>query len=367
MVLARTAGAASAAVLIALGAVACSGEPDAPESQAPPPAVEAVAIRPAAGGGEIRGDGVIARQREAQLSFRIPGVITRLSVDEGAVVRRGQDLAQIDPAQVEAGRLQAEAALERARRDLIRDEQLYDQGFVSRARLDDRRSALKAAEAAYRAAVFDRRWASLTAPVSGVVLRRTAEPGQVVQPGQAVLTVADAASPLIVRAPVPDREAARLAAGMAATVVAGGRELAGRVILVGAAANRATGTVDVEVAIPSAPGLVSGQTAAVRIAAPAEDAAPGGWDRAPAEAILEARGERAHVLVFDPRAGVARRRPVAFGGFDGDDALLRGLPPGTRVITAGAGFVSDGDRVQVVDAAALARARAEAPAQGAGR
>jgi len=50
---------------------------------------------------------------------------------------------------------------------------------------------------------------------------------------------------------------------------------------------------------------------------------------------------------------VARRTSVEFGGFDGDDALIRGLPAGARVITAGGGFVGDGDKVQVVDPTAL--------------
>jgi hypothetical protein len=54
--------------------------------------------------------------------------------------------------------------------------------------------------------------------------------------------------------------------------------------------------------------------------------------------------------------GVARRTPVAFGGFDGDDALVSGLTDGAQVITAGAGFVSDGEKVRVVDPAKLAAA-----------
>ncbi|PXA83398.1 hypothetical protein DMC18_24755, partial [Caulobacter sp. D5] len=72
----------------------------------------------------------------------------------------------------------------------------------------------------------------------------------------------------------------------------------------------------------------------------------------PAEALLEASGDKAAVLRLD--GTTARRTPVRFGGFDGDDALVAGLPPGSRVITAGAGFVSDGEKVSVVDPRALA-------------
>jgi hypothetical protein len=58
------------------------------------------------------------------------------------------------------------------------------------------------------------------------------------------------------------------------------------------------------------------------------------------------------VLVVDAQ-GKARRRAVTFEGFEGDFARVSGLPPGAKVITAGAGFVSDGQAVLVVDPAKL--------------
>ncbi|MFN3574066.1 MAG: efflux RND transporter periplasmic adaptor subunit [Phenylobacterium sp.] len=338
----------SAAMAAVMLLAACGGGTEE-AAEPPPPAVEAAAVRPAGGLDRVTATGALQRQREAQLSFRVPGVITQLSVEEGDLVRKGQLIARIDPTAVEAGRQQALASLEQARRNYARDQTLFEQGFVSRQRLDDRKSALEAAEAAYAAAAFDRRWATLAAPSDGVVLSRPAAPGQVVQPGQAVVVVADAASPLVLRAPVPDQDAARLQTGASATVRIGERELQGRIIQIGGQAGRATGTVNVDIQIPPGPGLRSGQVASAEISAPAE----GGTDfaRVPAEAIQEAQNGRAYVLRLDK--GVARRTEVAFGGFEGDDALVRGLPADARVITAGGGFVGDGDKVQVVDPQAL--------------
>ena len=67
----------------------------------------------------------------------------------------------------------------------------------------------------------------------------------------------------------------------------------------------------------------------------------------PAEALLEAQGDSASVYVIDAR-GIARRRPVRFFGFADRDARIGGLAAGTMVITKGAGFVHDGQRVEVV-------------------
>ncbi len=339
--------------ILTIGLTACGGksaEPAAP----PPPAVETATVEAASGGNGLTLSGTLERRREMTLSFRIAGVITNLSVDAGDTISSGQVLARIDPAAVDARQQQAEAELERSRRDLRRDQTLFDKGYVSGQRLDDRRSAAKAAQAAYDSAAFDRRWARLTAPAGGVVLERLAQSGEVVQPGQAVLRVADLSSPLVLRVPVADRDLGSIAVGQTVQITVDalpGQMLTGRVVKIGQAADPATGAIQVEVELPGRPDLRSGQTAKAGFGAPT---ATGDFVRVPAEAILEADGERA--FVFRLEAGKVRRTEVFFAGFDGDFARVKGLSPGARVVTAGAGFVSDGETVRVADAAALAGA-----------
>lgn len=339
--------------ILTVGLTACGGrsaEPAAP----PPPAVETAAVEPAGGGGGLTLSGALERRREMTLSFRIAGVITNLSVDAGDPISSGQVLARLDPAAVDARQQQAEAELERSRRDLRRDQVLFDKGYVSGQRIDDRRSAVKAAQAAYDSAAFDRRWARLIAPASGVVLERLAQSGEVVQPGQAVLRIADLTSPLVLRVPVADRDLGAVAVGQSVQVTVDalpGQALSGRVVKIGQAADPATGAIQVEVELPGRPELRSGQTAKASFGAPQ---ATGDFVRVPAEAILEADGDRA--FVFRLEGGKVRRTEVAFAGFDGDFARVKGLAPGSRVVTAGAGFVSDGETVRVADAAALAGA-----------
>lgn len=316
------------------------------------PAVEAVRVALAIGAVEVQATGRIERRREMDLSFRIPGVMTRLTVEAGDTVRAGQVVATLDPTGVAAAEQRAAADLERVRRDLNRDQSLFDQGFVSRQRLDDRASAVKTAKAAYDASAFDRRWAQLVSPVSGVVLARPGQSGEVVQPGQTVIRVADEASPLVLRAPVPDRDVARLRTGGAVRVQLDGGAAAviGKVVRIGESAGARTGAVEVEIELAPTAGLRSGQIATAWIAALSlRTSAASDLARVPAEAILEAQGRSATVFVVEPRTSVARRRAVVFAGFDGDAALVSGLPDGSQVITAGAGFISPGEKVRVVD------------------
>lgn len=348
-------------VLAGLLMAGCGGS-KAPVQAVPPPAVEAVIVDAARLDGEVASTGRIERRREMDLSFRIPGVMTRVSVEAGDRVRVGQVLATLDPAAVAASEQRAVADLERVRRDLARDQKLFDQGFVSRARLDDRASAVKSAQAAYNATAFDRRWATLVSPVSGVVLARNGQGGEVVQPGQAVVRVADETSPFVLRAPMPDRDAARIRVGARAQVQLEGAssDLTGRVTRVGQSAGARTGAVDIEIELPTTAALRSGQIATARIEAGVATAVPTGLVRLPAEAILEARGRAATVLIVEPGTSIARRRSVTFTGFEGDFALVGGLPPGAQVITAGAGFVGDGEKVRVVDPTRLMAAAAPA-------
>lgn len=333
----------------------CGGKTKEAEAPAQPTPVEAARVAAPNAAATVSGTGTLERRREMALSFRIAGVLTRMSVEAGDSVRAGQVIATIDPANLDARQQQTSADLERARRDVERDKALFEKGYVSRQRLDDRQSVLKSAQAAHGSAAFDRRWAQLVSPASGVVLARTAQTGEVVQPGQVVARVADLTSPLVLRLPLAARDAARVRVGDSARVKVedlGAQPLNGTVTRVGEAADTRTGVVTVEIELAGRPDLRSGQIASAELSVRADASAGAGFARIPAEAVLEAQGARAFVLRLD--RGVARRTAVAFGGFDGDDALVSGLADGAQVITAGAGFVSDGEKVRVVDPAKLA-------------
>jgi len=338
---------------IALALVSC-GPAKTPPAPPPPQAVEAVAVASPRAASGITATGTLERRREMALSFRIAGVLTRVAVEAGDAVRAGQVLATIDPAGVDARQQSSSADLDKARRDLERAKILYAKGYVAKVRVDDAESAVRSATAAYSGAAFDRRWAQLVSPASGVVLERKAQAGEVVQPGQAVVSVADLNSPLVLRVPLPDREVAGIGVGAAVAVTVDalpGQTLTGHVTRVGQSADARTGSVIVEIEVAARPDLRSGQIASAHITSRAASTATTGFSRIPAEAVLEASSDKAFVLRLD--GGKALRTPVRFGGFDGDDALVAGLADGTRVITAGAGFVSDGDRVTVTDPKAL--------------
>ena len=77
----------------------------------------------------------------------------------------------------------------------------------------------------------------------------------------------------------------------------------------------------------------------------------------PAAAVV-VRDGYPYVFTVDPRSSVAQRLKVRTGERVGEVVeVLQGLKAGDQVVVQGAGFLTDGDRVRVVDAAAAGGAR----------
>jgi RND family efflux transporter MFP subunit len=292
----------------------------------------------------LHATGVLAAREETDLAFTVGGVVAEVSVRPGDRVRRGQVLARLDAAQVNAQVDAATAQLDKAERDLARAVRLLADSVVTRTTADDARTARDAAAAALAAARFAQRTAVITAPADGVVLERRADPGTVVGAGGAVLRFGGSGEGTVFRAALPDRDRLRVRVGDLATVTldaARDEVLSGRVVEVAAAPTPGTGTWSVEIAVPAAATLPRGLTGTATI----QSGAAATVRLIPIEAVVEAN--QAVGIVFTIENGMARRHQVQLGAMDDGQVVVRdGLATGARVITAGAAWLSDGEAVQ---------------------
>lgn len=316
--------------------VACQGEAEvAEQSAAPAIAVEVLPVSSAGAAGEIRASGLVAYKRETALSFGAPGEIESLAVDVGDRVAAGQALAQLR--RTTSGADAAEAALARqtAQQNFDRVSKLFEAGAAAQAELDAARLALERA----------RERVTITAPAAGVILRRDAEPGQIVSAGQAVLSLGEARMGIIVEASMTAPEVAQLLIGQSAAITIRGRDaMTGKVVRI-AEKGTQSGAFTVEVQVENPNGLRSGEVAEVSMAG--RDASGAVSFTVPAISLIDARADQGVVFVVDGE-GRARRRPVETGGVsDQGVTILKGLQDGDRVITRGASMVRDGDQVDV--------------------
>jgi RND family efflux transporter MFP subunit len=326
----------AAAVFVLAG---CQGEAESPAPivEAPAAMVETLSVASAEMAGAIRASGLVSYKRETALAFGAPGEIEALSVDEGDRVAAGQTLATLRKTAGGADASESLLARQTAEQNFERISRLYANGAAAQVDLDNARLALERA----------RERVAVTAPASGVVLKRDAERGQMVNAGQPILWIGEARTGLIVQAPVTSAEVARIKVGDTVTVNIRERApLAGKVARIAAKSSELTGAFEIEVLVDQADGLRSGEVAEVVIAGRDGAAAP--QFIVPAISLIDARADQGVVFVVDAE-NKARRRAVETGGVsDKGVVILKGLAQGDRVITRGASMVRDGDPVRVV-------------------
>lgn len=148
--------------------------------------------------------GLIVAKVEAALGFQTAGRIAERSVSTGDRVTKGEALASLDQvtlaqdvAAARAGLAAAKASADLGEQSLQRAQELAKRGVASTAQLEaaqanrDATAAQVLAAAAGLARAEDAaHFATLVAPMDGVVLSTTAEPGAVVSAGAVVLTLA---------------------------------------------------------------------------------------------------------------------------------------------------------------------------------
>ncbi|AKF86882.1 hypothetical protein MFUL124B02_35395 [Myxococcus fulvus 124B02] len=305
----------------------------------------------------VRASGALAAKQESRLSFKLGGIVQRISVEEGRAVTRGQVLAALDPSEVGPQVAQAREARDKAARDLERARSLFEAQVATRVQLQDATTAFEVAEAGLKVATFQQRQTSLVAPAAGRILRRMVEPGEVVAPGQALFLFASEEDGWVVRVELADRDVVRVREGDLAEVFLDahpGRTFQARVREIASAATPGLGTAEVELELllpPSdaAPRLLSGLSAKARVF-PSERRA---LRFVPVEALLEGDGDTASVFVLaqDGQRATRRRVRVAFlSTEDGRAALSEGVEAGARVVTDGVSFLREGQPVAVVEA-----------------
>jgi HlyD family secretion protein len=142
---------------------------------------------------------------ETRLSFQVEGRIKQLFVDEGYYVKKGEVVAALDSSELTQIKEQAEANLQQAQsdystreKDYLRYSELLKQNAISVQQRDNARNAFEVAKAKLDAAnkALDLAqirldYANLTSTVEGFVIVKSAEVGEVVQPGSPVFTVTD--------------------------------------------------------------------------------------------------------------------------------------------------------------------------------
>lgn len=284
--------------------------------------------------------------------------VAEVRVDVGDRVRKGQELARLADdllsAEVSSKRAnvqQAQATLTNAASALRRAEPLAASGVLSASDLDNLRSEeiaadarVQVAKAELEAAELRLRHTRVTAPDDGVISSRTVTIGQVAQTGAEMLRMVRDGR-IEWRAEIPESRMREVKIGQSVDLTtADGERIKGTVRTVAPTIESSTRAGLVYVDIPAGSAR-PGMFARGEIVLAHSDS-----NMVPVASVVIEDGYSYVFVIGDDQQTVQRRR-IETGIVNGNlIEILSGVAPGERVVDKGAGFLKDGDRVNVVAA-----------------
>ncbi len=283
---------------------------------------------------------------EAELVTNAPMRIKKIYVEPGKMVKRNQVLVRLDPLSSTSMYTAHETArirYEDAKRNMDRMKPLFEAGAISESDWDTVKSSVEMAKAGLTDFSYSLK---LRSPISGMVTRVEFKPGDRVDPGKSIVTVATTDDLKLV-GKVGQGKVKKISVGDEAvikTLLADGTEKIheGKVGNIGLSADPVTRLFRVEISFLNDDGLLrSGTLHEVQITLESAEQVPA----VPAEAV-EYLEDKAHI--FRVAGGMAKFVPVETGIITRDWVQITGgLAAGDEVVVNGGNMLNRAKEVKV--------------------
>ena len=309
---------------------------------AAPIPVDVVTVAEEAFDVQVQATGTLLARESVELVSELSRRLVKVRADEGAQVKKGQVLFELDAADLNAelGRLEVQARL--AKVTLDRSQRLSSEGLSTQQELDTARANLDAADAQRRVLGVTLAKTIIRAPFAGTLgLRRVSE-GAWLSPSTVLSTLQDT-STLKLDFTLPERYAGLVAqAGAFKFKVSGsGQVFVGKVLAQEPTVDKQTRSMLVRGVVEQQPSLMPGTFATVEVPLRTEQAL-----LVPTIAVVPDVDGRRVFVVTD---GVAKAVPVELGARTSDRVqVLSGLKPGDQVVTSNLLRMRNGAKVKLL-------------------
>ena len=321
----------------------------AKKSKRPPLLVTTVAVEEGSIQAEAEFVGTTYFTRVSHVATDIEGLVRKTSFVEGDKVKKGEQLVLLDSELLESEITGAKAAyeqnlvdLENARRDFNRIDSLYQNGSISETDHDSYRSKQDRLEkhsiileARHNKLLITKSKKSISAPFSGIVIKKSVEVGEWVAKGGNIAAIADDSS-IDVWVDVPIEILENLEKGRDVLIRIGSREYNGKYSTFIPKGDNATRTFTSKFSLENSNGIVEGLEALVLL--------PKGGETSglliPRDSVVDKYGKTMVFLAVDNKA---QEVPVEVAGYVGLQVVVTGagLEKGQQIIVKGCKRVED--------------------------
>lgn len=294
---------------------------------------------------DFSANGTFAANQDLILSAENAGRVTRILVDEGSRVRRGQVVARIDADLLNVDVETAKANYQSAVRDLERYESSFKTGGVTKQQLDNARLVVQTSRTKLQSANIKSGDANIKAPISGIINKRFVEQGSYVNPGMQLFEIVDV-SKLKLKVTANENQVVNLKTGDKVSIksnVFPGVSFSGRIGFIAPKADNSLNfPVEIEVNNSTGGQLKAGMYGTAVFDFPQQNSAL----TIPRSAFVgSVNSNKVYVL----EGNKAKELQVTAGRTLGDRVeILDGLKAGDRVITSGQINLVNGSEVKAI-------------------
>ena len=290
--------------------------------------------------------GVVTPKKSADLSFQLLGTVSKVMVEEGDSVKKGQTLAVIDKSRYRSAFAAADAMHRQATDAHERLQTVHQKGSLPDIKWQEVITRLQQAESARQIAKENLKQCVLKAPIDGVVNRERIEVGTNVTPNIGILELVQMDT-VYVRVSVPENEISLVDAGTAARIsvgAIGADSIPGTVERVGVSANPISKTYEVKIIIDnSGHRLKPGMAAVAHLDIERDIHDP----VIPIRAVMQDALGKRYVYVVDNRSRAIRKEIQPGTFFRNSLQIKGGLKAGQRVVVDGQQKLRSGESVTV--------------------
>jgi membrane fusion protein (multidrug efflux system) len=293
----------------------------------------------------VQTQGSIESEENIQVSTKMPGVVTSVSVQEGQEVRKGQTLAQVDNSLILRNIEELKSSLELANTVYERQKNLWDQKIGTEVQYLQAKNSKEGLERRLAALNEQNDQTRIKSPINGVVDEVTVKVGQNIMPGAPAVRVVNN-SDLKVKAQVSEAYVLNIKKGdkVMITIPDLKRDIEAKVTFVGRSIDQLSRTFAVEAKVGANKDLRANMSVVLKVV---YQSIPNAL-AVPVNVIQEVNGEKV-VYIAQERDGhtvAAKKEVVVDGVFDGK-AQVQGLTAGDKIITVGYQGLNEGTIIKI--------------------